>query len=148
MLFKKLKLFGTATLTCCVLALPLPAKADLTIDNQTFFPSTCKINNQKGNAQCSNTIPVYGVTQAKSKNIIPQGIIWGACLANLHACTAEVYMTNDCSGPIIATAVFDINTGIRSITNNYGPEGFVIPYPPRNSFYIDIMGGPAPSVIG
>src|SRR5689334_9628112 len=100
MFHKKIKMFSAATLACCVLSLPLPAKADLTIDNQTFFPSTCKINNQKGNAQCSNTIPIYGVTQAHTKNVIPQGILWGACLTNLHDCTAEVYMTDNCTGPV------------------------------------------------
>ncbi|HSW70594.1 MAG TPA: hypothetical protein VLH77_01285 [Gammaproteobacteria bacterium] len=141
-MLKKIKLLGT-TLTFCALALPFTAQANLTIDNQTFFPSTCKINNQSGHAQCSNTIPVYGITQPHSKNIIPQGIIWGACLANLHACTAEVYMTNNCTGPVIATAVFDISSGIKTINNLYGEEGFMLANPPRSPFYIDIMGGPA-----
>jgi len=143
MVLKKLKPLGLAAATFCVLALPLAAKADLVIDNQTFFPSTSKINNQAGHAQCSNKIPVYGITPAHSKNTIPQGIIWGACIANLHACTAEVYMSNDCSGPIIATAVFDINSGIQSINNLYGEDGFMLANPPRSAFYIDIMGGPA-----
>lgn len=143
MMLKKIKPLGITALTLCVLSLPLAAKADLVIDNQTFFPSTSKINNQNGHAQCSNTIPVYGVTAPHSKNTIPQGIIWGACITNLHACTAEVYMTNNCSGPIIATAVFDISTGIQSINNLYGADGFMLANPPRSPFYIDIMGGPA-----
>ena len=142
-MLQKIKHLGTATLTFCVLSLPLVAKADLTVDNQTFFPSTSKINNQNGHAQCSSAIPIYGVTKPQSKNVIPQGIIWSACIANLHACTAEVYMTNDCTGPVIATAVFDISTGIKSINNLYGPEGFMLANPPRGPFYIDIMGGPA-----
>lgn len=142
-MLKKLKLLGATSLSLCLLSVPLVAKADLTIDNQTFFPSTSKINNQSGNAQCSNTIPVYGITQPQTKNVIPQGIIWGACLANLHACSAEVYMSDNCTGPAVATVVFDISTGIQSISNLYGPEGFMIANPPRNSFYIDIMGGPA-----
>lgn len=143
-MLNKLKRAAIATLTCCTLSLPLSAQADLIIDNQTFFPSTCKINNQKGNAQCSNTIPIYGVTQAHSKNTIPQGIIWGGCLANLHDCTAEVYMTDNCTGPIVATAVFDINSGIKSLVNTAGSNFVLSDRRPQNAFYIDIMGGPAP----
>ncbi len=142
MSLKKLKLLGAVAL--CTLSLPLTAKADLTINNQTFFPSTAKINNQKGNAECSDGIPIYGITPPHSKNVIPKGIIWGACLADLHSCTAEIYMTNNCSGPAIATAVFDIFSGIQSITNNYNPEGFMLlADPERDPFYIEVMGGPA-----
>ncbi len=139
-MFSKLKGFGAVTLASCVFSLPLTAQANLTIENQTAFPSTCKINNQHGDAQCSSTIPTYGVTQAHTINSIPHGIIWGGCLANLHNCTAEVYMTDNCTGPIVATAVFDITTGIKNIAST--PEGGQLGYTfeAMNPFYIKITG--------
>jgi|GEM_PF-3191568 len=138
------KTMALSALSLCIYLLPFSSKAaNLVIDNQTFFPSTSQINNQSKNAQCSKDIPDYGITPPHTKNTIPSGIVFAACLANLKSCTAEVHMSNDCTGPIIATVVFDFYNGIKSIANNYGPRGFIIANPPRSPFYVDIMGGPA-----
>lgn len=105
---------------------------DLTIVNNTNQDSTSYIN---GSPVCSSYIP-YGITRAHSTNGIPEDTIAMACMADTVNCKADVYMTPDCTGPVVATVIFDINQGIKSITprsSAYQING--------GGFYITINGG-------
>lgn len=111
------------------LTLPVLSHANaLTIRNNTNFDSTSKIND----GPCSSSIlGAKGVTKAHSTNVISDKMILLACYANRSNCKADVFMTNNCSGPQIATVVFDVNTGVKSVSmqsNNYtiSAQGFSI----------------------
>lgn len=89
--------------------------ADLTIHNDTDAWSTSVTN--KGS--CSTILDKMGYkgeTAPRTTNKIPAAAIFVACNIHIHDCAADVYMTNNCTGPIIATAVFDTSKGIQSIT--------------------------------
>lgn len=85
----------------------------LTIVNNTDHDSTTVTNDRI----CSATLPGGGgVTKAHSTNVVSEGKIKIACFHNKENCKAAVYMTNNCTGSSIATVIFDINKGIKSIT--------------------------------
>jgi hypothetical protein len=92
-------------------SLPLMANAGLTITNNTDFDSTSIINNAP---ICSSSM-TGGVTPAHSVNNVPDKTVWWACITNTTNCTADVYLTNNCTGPKIATVTFDVKTGIKSV---------------------------------
>lgn len=105
--------------------------APLTIDNQTDHDSTSVIN--KGS--CSASVP-GGVTRAHTKNVVPETLLRALC--GMKDCTADIYMQDNCRGPIIATAVFNVKVGLKSISqpiNGYGFEKL-------GPFSIIIKGGP------
>ena len=139
MILNKIKTVGILTLSACALALPGLAQAELTIHNNTFHPSTTMINPQSGHKKCSNTISYYGITPPHSDNTIPGPIVYVACLGHQHPCKAAVYMTDDCSGEVVADVTFDLDEGIQKIENHH-VNGFEI----NNSgpFEINILGGP------
>lgn len=83
----------------------------LTIVNNTNQDSTSKING----GLCSTVFGSDGVTKAHSTHVVSDKIVALACMGNSSNCKADIYMTNNCSGPVIATAVFDTNTGVKSI---------------------------------
>lgn len=85
--------------------------ANLTIINNTGQDSTSYINNSP---LCSSYIP-NGTTKAHSTNVIPESTISAACMVDTVNCKADVYMTNNCTGPVVATIIFDINQGIKGI---------------------------------
>lgn len=105
----------------------------LTIKNNTGQDSTAVINN----GGCSaNLMGEAGITRAHQERTIESFYVWYACYANPHNCKADVYMTSDCSGPRIATVLFDTDTGIKNISmlsNNYAFIG--------NGFRVEINGG-------
>lgn len=115
-------------------SMPLIAQAaDLTIVNNTNRDSTSVINN----GACSTILGEHGITRAHSTNVVPSMTVAFACLMNRSNCRADVYMTNNCSGPVVATAFFDVKTGIKSVTmydNSYAVSG--------GGFGITITGGP------
>lgn len=112
----------------------LASAADLTIVNNTNRDSTSVINH----GACSTILGSHGITPAHSTNVVPSKIVTFACLLNRSNCRADVYMTNNCSGPVIATASFDVNSGIKSI--DILDPSFTVSY---SGFAITISGGPA-----
>lgn len=84
--------------------------ATLTIKNETKFDSTAVIN--KG--MCSKWLS-GGVTKAGTTNVIADWVLNLACRKDKENCHADVYMTNDCSGPIVGTAEFSLTKGVRDI---------------------------------
>ena len=91
------------------------AASELTIVNNTNYDSTSKING----GMCSNDIPEAmggGVTKAHQTKKVPGTAIGFACFGHSSDCKADVFMTNDCSGSIVATVIFDTKKGIQSIT--------------------------------
>lgn len=110
--------FNKKVLSALVMAsvsMPIFA-SDLTIKNHTSKDSTSVMNN----GPCSNILGAPGITKAHTDNPVPEATIKKACIFNKTNCKAEVHMTNDCSGPTVATVIFDINTGIKSVTMAQG----------------------------
>jgi hypothetical protein len=73
------------------------------------------MNSQNNSGMCSSRFGAVGITRAKQTNVVPQGIIKLACMSHPSGCIADIYLTDNCGGPIIATAKFDIASGIQSI---------------------------------
>lgn len=85
---------------------------DLTITNNTDFPSTTHLNN----TICSSVLGDLGVTPAKGSRTINEQAIRLVCITNPNNCQADVYLSKDCSGPVIAKAVYDVATGLKSVS--------------------------------
>jgi|SRR3990167_2091461 len=100
--------------------LPL-AHASLTIDNQTDYYSTAKLNG----AACSTILGDTGITKPHSVNTVSDLNVGIGCIMNKKNCKAELYMTNNCSGNVVAIIMFDTSKGIKSIDNK-GIDGFSI----------------------
>lgn len=95
-----------------ICSMPLMAQADdLVINNTTDFFSTSVINN----GSCSTILGETGITKPRSVNTVSSKTVKLACLFNQANCKADVYMTNNCTGPVIATAVLDTSKGIKSV---------------------------------
>jgi hypothetical protein len=92
------------------------AHATLTIVNNTDFDSTCVVND----GMCSNELGDQGITHAHTSNLIEQIQLYIACGISTSNCKADVYMTPDCSGPVVGTVILDINEGITQVTDT-GP---------------------------
>lgn len=104
------KIINCIATTCLVTATTTYA-GSLTINNNTDFDSTSKIND----GLCSTVFGSDGVTKAHSTHIISDKLISLACVLNSSNCKATIFMTNDCSGPIIANIILDTKTGIKNI---------------------------------
>lgn len=100
-------------ITSFLTILPFAAVAgDLVINNHTDFDSTSVINN----GACSTILGEIGISRAHTdSNVVPDKKIRFACFANKHNCHADVYMTDNCTGEKVATVLFDVDTGIKSI---------------------------------
>ena len=117
---------------------PLLAQADaLVTNNDTNFDSTCVIND----GSCSTVLGQVGVTKAHEQHhVIDASTVWFACIANRRNCKADVYMTNHCNDnnePSVATVVFDVSSGIKSITMHDSNYAITAVAP----FEITIAGG-------
>ena len=108
------------------------AKSDLTIINNTNYDSTSIINN----GACSTILGDSGITRAHSTNVVSAMKIAMACFTNPANCKADVYMTANCSGPVVATVIFDTKTGIKSKT--VYDQSFVLT---GGGFHIILDGG-------
>lgn len=109
--------------------------SDLTIVNDTNRDSTSIINH----GLCSTILGDSGVTKAHSTNVVAASTVKKACFFNKTNCQADVYMTNNCTGPKVATVIFDISTGVKG-----QPDIFDTSYAINaNGFYINFSGGPA-----
>lgn len=127
----------TFVMTALSLAIPSFAMAnDLTIINNTNAESTSVINN----GACSNILGPAGVTHAHSTNVVTEAFITKGCIFNKNNCKAEVHMTNNCTGPVIANVIFDVKTGIKQIETVANSDGYVVS---GSGFTASFDGGPA-----
>lgn len=92
---------------------PLTANAgDLIVNNHTDYDSTSIINN----GSCSTILGEMGISRKHTDhNVVPDSKVRFACFLNKKNCKADVYMSANCTGPKIATVLFDVDTGIKSI---------------------------------
>jgi hypothetical protein len=132
----KVKALVISSLPIITLSLPLGASANnLTIRNYTNYDSTCKINNV-----CSDFLRDAGITRAHDLNHqIKESVVRLIC-NNSSNCTADVYMTSNCSGVKAATVVFDVNSGTKSVTHN--PKSPFTVTSAYHSFEFRLAGGP------
>jgi hypothetical protein len=116
---------GTTLLAIGMAAVPMVANATLTIIDNTDRDITAYLTYA---GFCSNTLS-GGTTHAGQTNVLPDIIINFACMFHASDCAADVYMTDDCAGPLgqavsVASVVFDTNTG--KITINPKSEQYVL----------------------
>lgn len=103
----------------------------LKIVNNTDYDSTSVIN--KG--ACSSLLP-GGTTRAHTTNVVSERLIKTLC--GNKDCQADIYMQPNCKGPVIASVVFNVKTGLGQITTPINGFGFEKLGP----FAIVIKGGP------
>lgn len=101
-------LLNKATLAGAVFALlSLSTQAaELTTTNNTDFDSTVKVTSGRFHP-CAGSIGEY--TPAHGERVTPWGQVRGLCLSSGDNCTADIYMTKDCSGPVIGVASMDLS---------------------------------------
>ena len=88
--------------------------SDIQIYNDTNFFATSRINGGK----CSNEPPLGndGVTQPCQKpHIVSEKLLNLVCWKNKTPCTADVYLTNNCTGPVIATVLVNLKENTLNI---------------------------------
>lgn len=117
-----------------LLSIPMISFADLSITNNTNLDSTSIINR----GLCSATLPTGGVTKAHTTNKISSFNLGLACVRDARNCRADVYMTNNCTGGVIATVILDTKTGIKSVEMK--DNSYTITYQP---WVVTLSGGPA-----
>ena len=89
---------------------PMLAQAamDLYITNNTKNDSTIIANT----GACSTLLGEAGITRSGEQNHqVPENKVGLACSASILKktdCKADVYMTSNCTGPVVATVYFDI----------------------------------------
>jgi hypothetical protein len=118
-------------------SLGVSAHASLTINNQTKLDSTAIIEG----GMCSKDLPGGGgITKAGTSNTISDFIIGLACWNNPKECHAEVYMNDSCTGPHIASVVFNSKTGeIKYTMNSPDGDGYKVE---TGDFSVTLSGGP------
>lgn len=123
------------------LCLPVIASAStLVIDNHSTRDSTLKVTNGT-NTACSSKLLTNGVTKANNGHTeVSEGNMNMLCGANKDNCLADIYMTNDCSGPVIAKAKFSTTRGIQDLKEQ-GDTPFTFTFT-TGGFYMLIEGGP------
>jgi hypothetical protein len=130
MFVKKILLTGIATIG---LSFSFLAHAELTVSNQTNQPSTSRIND----GYCSTDIlGADGITPPHTSKPIEDWKIDLACMGNYENCKADIYMTNNCTGPAISTVIFSKTSGIKYVSPPVA--GYAITWSP---FAITITGG-------
>jgi len=122
--FKKIFAFSLLAYTSLCYA----SHGDLTLDNQTNFPSTSKLIIGSGqNGVCSNAYGDLGITQPHKDKKISKAMLDMICMGHGKKCRADVYLTDDCSGTPVALIVYDTNIGFtgecKSLSNDYVVEG-------------------------
>lgn len=132
MSFKKTIISSLLTIGIAAISMQANAGQSLTIVNHTNQDSTSIINN----GLCSTAFGSDGVTSAQTTHVINDKLIALACFANSSNCKADIYMTNNCSGPIVATAIFDTKTGMKSISVFGDTYAFIM-----GAFDLTINGG-------
>jgi len=114
------------------------AFAGLVLVNNTNLDSTSYIHGTIN--ICSSALPGgVGVTKAHSTNDkITDATVRLACGRHTTDCAADVYMTTNCSGNKIATAVLDVKTGVKSVTMHSTEYKIT-----ASGFHIQLDGGPS-----
>lgn len=84
------------------------ASTNLSITNNTDFPSTAYING----FACSSGIGDKGITKPHSTNTIESSLLSIICLSNPHSCSADIYLSSNCTGAKIASGTFDTSKGV------------------------------------
>lgn len=97
----------------------------LTIHNTTNEPSTCKT--AKGCS--SDLLGAVGVTPAHSSRPYSDAKIRIACKDQLENCKADVYMSSNCTGPVVASATFALHGGLLGPVVNNGSKYAVLGTP-------------------
>lgn len=134
-MFKKI-LIGTMAIFSCTLSLTAFAMT-LTIDNKTDFDSTTRAN---GGLCSSSVLGDAGITHPGHVNVITKNQLNLACMFNKKDCTADVYMSDNCSGDIVATVTMDVtDAGIKTVTIKnpnfiFDYSAFAITLKPAGSF--------------
>ncbi|OGT56455.1 MAG: hypothetical protein A3F14_02585 [Gammaproteobacteria bacterium RIFCSPHIGHO2_12_FULL_43_28] len=108
----------------------------LVLVNDTNFDSTSIINN----GACSTIMGDTGITKAHTTNTVSEMKIKLACLANATDCKADIYMTNNCTGPKVAAMYFDTKTGIKADKTEIYDHTYNIA---TEAFKVSFSGGPA-----
>ena len=101
-----------ATLACCF---SVSAYADATVRNNTDTVATAYVS-----GSCSSMAGDEGIMKPHSSVVVPQWVLGFFCG---FGCDAQVYMSNNCSGPKIATIHADSISGITNV-NNHNVKGF------------------------
>lgn len=114
------------------------ANPDLMIRNKTQCYSTLVTNH----GACSTILGSdIGVANPNSDHPVAGKYVRIACMLNQHNCTADLYLTNNCKGPAVATVTFDIDTGIKTVQNHN--SDFNVTVSSTAPFDATISGGPA-----
>lgn len=133
-----LKKIISAVVATTLIALPLLAQADLVIVNKTNHDSTSIIN---GGGCSADLLPDgKGITPAGQTNTIPSFGVSVACLGTFP-CTGDVYMTNDCSGPVVATVTITEDNTVSDIQPGKDAQGYSVTG--LNTNQVLLTGGPA-----
>lgn len=122
MFLKKTALMGAAL---ALLSMPLIANADLLTTNNTDEDSTVKVTSGKFHP-CAGSIGQF--TPAHGELRTPWGQVRGLCLSSGDICTADLYMTKDCTGPVVGVATLDLSK--QTITAIYSLD-------PRYNFHVE-----------
>lgn len=118
MLFKQTFVLSSAL---ALLSLPVIASANLDTFNHTNEDSSVKILKS---GICSSKVPVFGTyTPANGQSSVTPLGVRAICAAGSGECMADIYMTRDCSGPVVANAKLNLGTitvtSINMISTKY-----------------------------
>lgn len=122
-------------LASCITFLPLLAKADISVRNNTNGYGTAKTSM----SPCSSSVEA-GVIKPKSALDIPQYVLDLYCP---FGCDVFLYMTKNCSGNKIATVTIDNQKGVVRV-NNHNVQGYVVS---GGGNVVNVDGGPAKSLL-
>lgn len=128
MKFKNILMLGAIAFCTTSVA----AYADMTIANNTNSVATA----YAGSSPCSNAAGERGIIQPHGSVQVPDFVIGIYCT---HNCTAEVFMSKNCSGKSIASVIANKKDGVVSITN-HDVDGYRVVGAGKS---VAVEGGPA-----
>jgi hypothetical protein len=128
------KVISSVLLAISISSVSMASQAALTLVNNTNRDSTSIINS----GVCSSKLP-NGITPAHTTNVVGDTVIKLACIKDKTNCTADVFMTRDCSGNRIARVSFNVNTStVTSVAMNTSEYKISV-----DGLKITLDGGPA-----
>ena len=124
--------------------IPLAPFADnLEIWDDTDYNATFRVNQ----GDCSAVVlGKDGLTKAKSWSNVDMGAVISLCDKNQDKCSVDIYMTDDCTGSIVGTAIMNTAEGITSVESKKVDGFFVSRKRNVRVFSISIIGGPVADV--
>lgn len=118
----KKTVFMIAASVCSIIPLQVSA-GDLIINNRSDYDSTSIINN----GACSNILGEVGIARKHTEhNVVPDAKIRFACKMDSKNCRADVKISNNCTGPKVASVLFDVDTGIKQPVTSLDPRFEII----------------------